>query len=132
MKRQSFKSKRSKREMTMTKEQMEYVWSRRDCHCRSHLSIWVQGSLSRYERSYNGWHAVPGTPRNTTPGEAALRFRRAITSGHGFPPWSKTQPRDIEPSDELKARYKKDCPNNYKALIAAFGQTRTKYDAPYI
>jgi len=28
----------------------------------------------------------------------------------------------LEPSAELKTRYKEDCPNNYKALIAAFGR----------
>jgi len=47
------------------------------------------------------------------------------------PAWSKSFDKNkLTPSKELIARYKQDCPNNWRYLVAAFGQTRTKYDAP--
>ena len=60
-----------------------------------------------------------------------VQYRAISAAGrHGWPVWAKTKPSDhgwpLEPSDDLKARYKEDCPNNYKALLAAFGKTRTK------
>lgn len=63
----------------------------------------------------------PGAICHISPGASALAWRKKTFGRRGFPPWQKSQPRDIEPSAELRARYKRDCPHNYKALIAAFG-----------
>lgn len=35
------------------------------------------------------------------------------------------------PSPELREKIKRECPNNAKALLEAYGKTRTKFDAPY-
>ena len=102
----------------MNRLDMEKQWRKRGIAQIGNVCCW------------NEHGSAPGAARNPTTGAEALKFRAATTGERGWPAWSKSQPRDIEPSEELKVRYRMDCPNNAAALIASFGKTRTKYDAP--
>lgn len=107
---------------TITKRQMEAIWARPGCEIMDALCVWLA------VRHGKGWR---GTPCNTSPGEAALAFRRRWLTHDDFPSWAVlSRHMDIEPSAELKARYKADCPNNYRALIAGFGKL-DKWDAKW-
>jgi hypothetical protein len=106
----------------MTRQEMEKIWQRPGVGQAGFLCVWGPHHHPR-------WKAFPGTPCNLSPGRAVLKFRERLAR-NDFPPWSKTQPPDMTPSKELCERYKKDCPRNYKALIAAFGKTETRYDDP--
>ena len=103
---------------------MEAVWNEPGVKQVANLCRWDE----------NG-HNYPGELRNPKPSKEALAFRAEVLGGRGWPVWGqnnyggKNHEWPIYPSEELKARYKEDCPRNYKALIAAFGQTKTKYDA---
>lgn len=92
----------------MNKAQMEKQWHQGRCELFSNLCAWQDNGKAK-----PGRHCASTTTRRLW-----------------LPPKPKNRPHDIEPSKELKARYKADCPNNYKSLITAFGRTRTKYDAP--
>lgn len=39
-------------------------------------------------------------------------------------------PSCIRPSQELRAKIRRECPRNAKQILAAFGRHRTRYDAP--
>lgn len=103
------------------KQKLEAVWRAR--------GIGQINNLARWHDAYPGC-SLPGSPRKTLPGEVALRFRRKALSGHDFQAWPQTVARDIVPSRELCGRYREDCPNNAKALIAGYEKTRTEYDDP--
>lgn len=69
-----------------------------------------------------------GAETNPSNGKAAISFIRKCTK-HYWPAFpEKTS--EIYISKELRARYKKNFPRNYKYLLEAYGRTRTKYDAP--
>lgn len=105
--------------VVLTKAQMEERWNAHDVAQPAALCRWIGGQ------------AESGTACSFEPSAAVKKFRAKAYGGKGYPAWSKSQPPcDIELSKELKARYRADCPHNAAALIAAFGKTRTKYDAP--
>lgn len=105
----------------MHKQEMERQWRRPGVAQNANLSRWTEGGRSE-----------TGEARNPTISAAALKFQAAV--GRDEPVWSRTAYTSynwpLEPSAELRARYKADCPNNYRALLASFGKTRTKYDHP--
>ena len=69
-----------------------------------------------------------GAKTDPSNGEATIAFIRKCTK-HYWPAFpEKTS--EIYISKELRARYKKNFPRNYKYLLEAYGRTRTKYDAP--
>ena len=103
----------------MTKQEMEAIWRERGVQQISNYCLWDETGRS-----------ASGAKANIELSAAARAFRWKVLSGHDFPPWPKTQPRDTMPSAETRTRYKELFPRNYKALLEAYGKTRTRYDDP--
>jgi hypothetical protein len=105
----------------MNRKAMERIWN-------SPRGVRQPNALCRW---FKDGDCQAGSPRNPDISKEARAFRDKVLGGKGWPAWSKTVDQNrLYPSAELVARYKKDCPNNWKALVAAFGQTITKYDDP--
>jgi hypothetical protein len=95
---------------------MEAIWHEPGVQQGANICRWDEHGLSS-----------PGTPRSIAVSAEVIAFRKRTYGGGDFPAWQKS-PR-ISPPEWLKARYKADCPRNYKELIEAYGRTHTKYDA---
>jgi hypothetical protein len=107
----------------MNKQQMQQEWDEPGVQHSEYFTRW------------NEWgHASRGLAATVSPGEKALAFRRKVLGGWGVPHWPKSRPSNhnwpLSPPADYVARVKADCPNNARAILAAYGQTRTKYDAP--
>jgi hypothetical protein len=107
----------------MNKQQMQQEWDEPGVQYSDCFTRW------------NEWgRASRGLAAKLSPGEQALAFRREVLYGHGVPHWPKSRPYanhewPLSPPADYVARVKADCPNNAKAILASYGQTRTKYDA---
>jgi len=84
-----------------------------------------RGHISQWHESIQGLTALAGAPCNPEIGSQALAFRKKTTGGHDFPAWSSTRYKNhnwpLEPSKELKAKIRHECPRNYKEIIAKYG-----------
>ena len=73
-----------------------------------------------------------GAVVNPTIGKEAQAFIRKCTKHYRA--WPELPQNNeigkLKPPKWLVANYKRNCPRNYKALLEAYGETRTKYDAP--
>lgn len=103
----------------------------------------VRGRVSGRVRSRAG--RKDGSVRNEHPGghcalsrmdHRAAAEEREMTKKQMEREWLRPGVRDpcgapgcIEPSKELIAKIRRECPRNAKQLIAAFGRERTRYDA---
>jgi hypothetical protein len=103
----------------MTKEQMAEVWRKPGVQQGANLCRWDAHGIS--------W---PGELRSPQKPATVVAWRKRVLGGHGWPALNKSyDPNKPVCPDWLRERYRQDCPRNYKALVAAFGQTHTKYDS---
>jgi hypothetical protein len=106
----------------MHKLQLERIWKNKQIAHINNIACWDSTGISR-----------EGARVNVALSSDAKTFRRKTLGGNGWPVWSKTKPSDhnwpLTPPDWYVARIKQDCPRNAKAILAAYGQTHTQYDA---
>ena len=71
-----------------------------------------------------------GAAVTTSPGKSTLAFIRKMTKHYAPVIPENHEIGKLKPPKWLVENYKRNCPRNYKSLIEAYGETRTKYDAP--
>ena len=103
------------------KEKLEAIWNEPGVSEGSNVCIWSGDET--------GVRHYPGERRDPPVGRSAAAFMRRVRKHWGPPPMAYCE-RDakLKMPDWLRANYKRNCPNNYKTLIAEYGRSVTKLD----
>lgn len=94
----------------------EAIWNARGVRQISNVTIWTASDVRLCDS--------PGEARDPEIGASAKAFLRKVRKHWGPPPpapYQRTAP--LRVPDWLRARYKENCPRNYKQLVAWYGLT---------
>jgi GH25 family lysozyme M1 (1,4-beta-N-acetylmuramidase) len=111
------------------KAKLDAIWNSEHVQNLGNVNIWTKSMLSSdSELVFGGVYATPGEERNPTVGKSAEKFMRRVRKHWGPAPMAYCGDAKMIVPVWLRENYKRNCPNNYKTLIAEYGRGVTKLD----
>jgi hypothetical protein len=111
------------------KAKLDAIWNSERVQNRGNVNIWTDVRFNKDSALVvSGLYASPGEERTPTVGKSADKFMRRVRKHWGPAPMSHYGDAKMKMPDWLRENYKRNCPNNYKTLIAEYGKDVTKLD----
>jgi GH25 family lysozyme M1 (1,4-beta-N-acetylmuramidase) len=102
------------------KAKLDAIWRAKGVYNSGNVTIWHETTL--------GLEPCQGEERAPTVGKSAQAFMRRVRKHWGPEPMTYCGYAKMIMPVWLRENYKRNCPNNYKTLIAEYGKGVTKLD----
>jgi GH25 family lysozyme M1 (1,4-beta-N-acetylmuramidase) len=110
------------------KAKLDAIWNSERVQNQDKINIWTDFRIDKDSTNMGGVYVTPGAERAPTVGKSAEKFMRRVRKHWGPPPMAYCGDAKMIMPDWLRDNYKRNCPNNYKTLIAEYGKGVTKLD----
>ena len=111
------------------KAKLDAIWKSGRMQNLDNINIWTDARFDKDSTYvFGGLYVTPGEERAPTVGKSAEKFMRRVRKHWGPAPMAYCGDAKMIVPVWLRENYKRNCPNNYKTLIAEYGKGVTKLD----